>query len=345
MAFTPQYLKDFVKADITAYEVTKAAIGGVEVTTKALSADNLQSEGIEPTEGMTYYRVKMAGSDIDRHRERFTPDVLTKYASDVAKMGASVNFGHYSQNIIGKVVKAWVNGTDLMGVIAVDDKATMPNQTAISINEAISKGMVKDVSVEVSGLIRVAEKDENGWATAWEYFIDPNRPDATEFHGLAIVQRGAQRGASIVKGIDGGASKTEISPIMKDTQVFVVNGKGLRLDIEGKDGSITVNADQVKALETAINELETKAKEADTQKAVADGFKAEIAALRQPYEADVINAQKALNMPESEQLKEEAVKALPTAELIAKSKELMGKLESGKSEDRSTETTYKLDYQ
>jgi hypothetical protein len=119
----------------------------------------------------------------------------------------------------------------------------------------------------------------------------------------------------------------------------MVMKKGFELEIEAKDGAITVNADQLNALKSAIADIEKKADEVDAVKAQAETAKAEIAALRQPFEADILNAQKALNMPEAEQLKDEAIKALPTSELISKSKELMSKLE-GDTKQPETDNPY-----
>jgi hypothetical protein len=255
---------------------------------------------------------------------------LQKYAEDINRNGSTFNFGHTSDNLIGKVTKASVMGGDLVGYVWVDDLAVMPNQPKMSVNHAIEVGIIKEVSVEVSGLMRGVEKNEDGWYSTWEYFFDPARPEATEFHGLALVKRGAQRGAALnVKALDG---KTEPTPQQVITQIidmkepFLIDGVKCVLTAKIEGNEIVANEEQVKALETAIKSLETKAGKVTQLEGEISAKSLEIEALRAPFEADIINGEKALELPEPDRMTLEAVKGLTTTELLSKAKAVTDKV-------------------
>lgn len=346
MQFVPSYLKGHVIENITEYEVHNAPVGGWEIARKALSADQAAAMGLQmPDVAGKMYPVEMANILKDRHRERFTPEVLMKYATDINTAGASMNFGHDSHNLIGHVMKgsAKVENGILKGVVFIDDMAVMPKQPSMSVNHAIKAGTVSDVSVEVSGTLRVAEKDGEGYATVWEYFIDPERPERTEFHGLALVMRGAQIGAALtVKALGAVPEPQKAKSISKNMkEPFIIDGKKHLLTGKVDNGDIVLDADSLKGLESAITELETKAATAATKEAdaVAKAAASEtiIADLRAPFEADIVNFEKALNVPTAEALTADAIKALAPAELIAKANALRAKVDAGSTTDPKTQ--------
>ncbi len=333
MQHVPHYLEGKVISDITSYEVSHASINGAfKFTNKALSGEELDAAGIEQGAAGKWYVVKMAGSEVDRHRERFTLEVLQKYAEDINRNGSTFNFGHTSDNLIGKVTKASVMGGDLVGYVWVDDLAVMPNQHKMSVNHAIEVGIIKEVSVEVSGLLRSSAKNEDGFATEWEYFFDPSRPEATEFHGLALVKRGAQRGAALsVKALDGKTEPTpqQASKTIRDMkEVFIVNGQKHALTAKAEGNEIVFDAESVKALEVAIAAVEKEAVKTTELTNQLSAKSAEIEALRAPFEADIINGEKALELPETDRMTIEAVKGLTTTELISKAKAVTDKVAS-----------------
>ncbi len=348
MQYVPQYLKDHVIENITSYEVQNAPVGGWQISHKALTAEEVAAMGLQvPTVAGKMYPVEMANTLTDRHRERFTVEVLQKYAADINNTGASMNFGHDSRNIIGSVLKgsASIENGILKGVVFIDDLAVMPNQTGMSVNHAIKAGSVKDVSVEVSGTLRGTERDGEGYPQVWEYYIDPERPGRTEFHGLALVMRGAQIGAALsVKSMGGKAAPVNNpNPNPKKMKhVFIVDGKKQMLTGKIENGDVVLDADSEKAFEAAISELENRAATAVTEKAAIEsklsGLETQVAALRAPYEADIANFQKALETPAAEALTADAVKALGTAELVAKANALRARVDEGsKSQDKKTD--------
>jgi len=330
MQHVPHYLEGKVISDITSYEVSHASINGAfKFTNKALSGEELDAAGIEQGAAGKWYVVKMAGSEVDRHRERFMLEVLQKYAEDINRNGSTFNFGHTSDNLIGKVTKASVMGGDLVGYVWVDDLAVMPNQPKMSVNHAIEVGIIKEVSVEVSGLMRGVEKNEDGWYSTWEYFFDPARPESTEFHGLALVKRGAQRGAALsVKALDGKPNPQEqvITRIIDMKEIFIVDGVKCVLTAKVEGSEIVANAEQGKALEDAIKSLETKAGKVTQLEGEISAKSAEIEALRAPFEADILNGEKALELPEPDRMTLEAVKGLSTTELLSKAKAVTDKV-------------------
>jgi len=115
--------------------------------------------------------------------------------------------------------------------------------------------------------------------------------------------------------------------------VFIVDGKKQMLTGKIENGDVVLDADSEKAFEAAITELENRAATAVTEKAAIEsklsGLETQVAALRAPYEADIANFQKALETPATEALTADAVKALGTAELIAKANALRGKVDEG----------------
>ena len=329
MQHVPHYLEGKVISDITSYEVSHASINGAfKFTNKALSGEELDAAGIEQGAAGKWYVVKMAGSEVDRHRERFTLDVLQKYAEDINRNGSTFNFGHTSDNLIGKVTKASVMGGDLVGYVWVDDLAVMPNQPKMSVNHAIEVGIIKEVSVEVSGLLRSAAKNEDGFATEWEYFFDPSRPESTEFHGLALVKRGAQRGAALsVKALESAPNHEQvISQIFNMKEVIFIDGVKHFLTAKVEGSEIVANSEQVQAIESAVKALETKAGKVTELEGEISAKSAEIEALRAPFEADIINGEKALELPEPDRMTIEAVKGLTTTELLSKAKAVTDKV-------------------
>jgi hypothetical protein len=318
MESTPTYLQGHLVSNADRYEVRNAPVQGFSVAKKALETEEIERLGLpEEANPGKYYKVKMAGSAIDRHRERFTEEVLVKYAQDIEREGASFNFGHDNRNLIGKVMKATVENGDLMGYVWVDELAMMPNQPKMSVLHAIEAGIVKDVSVEVSGNLRVVTKNDQGMATEWEFYYDPNRPEATEFHGLALVQRGAQRGAAL--SVKAAATEVEIAEkenliISNMKEVFVIEGKKhfISAKVEGSE----IVAEGLIEVEAAIAELESKAAKSVELEGELTAKSGEIAALRAPFEADILNGQKALGTEEP--MSEDAIKSLSAAELVAK---------------------------
>jgi len=344
MQFVPSYLKGHVIENITCYEVRNAPVGGWQISHKALTAEEVAAMGLQaPTVAGKMYPVEMANTITDRHRERFTVEVLQKYAADINNTGASMNFGHDSLNIIGSVLKgsASIENGILKGVVFIDDLAVMPNQFGMSVNHAIKAGSIKDVSVEVSGMLRGTERDSEGYPQVWEYYIDPERPGRTEFHGLALVMRGAQIGAALSVKSMGGKAAPVNNPNpnpKKMKEVFFVNGKKHVLTGAAKDGEFAFDAESLKGLETAITDLEKVAADAVAEVSRLKGLETENAALRAPYEADIANFQKALETPVAEALTADAIKALGTAELIAKANALRARVDEGsKSQDKKTD--------
>jgi len=210
MQFVPEYLKGHVIENITSYEVQSAPVGGFVISCKALTDQEIEMRGLpKPKKPGKMYPGKLANVVTDRHRESFSLPVLQKYASDINRKRSSLNFGHNSNNLIGSVVKGSASVQDgvLMAVVFVDDLAVMPNQPNMTVNHAIEAETVEDLSVEVSGSLRVSKKDSDGYSMEWEYFIDPEHPERTEFQALALVMRGAQIDAALsVKSMGGKAA-------------------------------------------------------------------------------------------------------------------------------------------
>lgn len=318
--YVPHYLGKEVIGDSTAFEVGRAQIDRAAVfVNKALTDDEVVLAMLPETEiAGKWYSVKMAGSDIDRHRERFSVAVLEKYARDINAQGSTFNFGHSSDNLIGKVSKAEVVDGNLNGYVWVDELAVMPNQPKMSVNHAIAAGIIKEVSVEVSGQLRAIKKNEEGWATEWEFFFDETNPNATEFHGLALVKRGAQRGAALsVKALDG-----QTNPDQQTSNSITINMKevllidGVKYYISAKVEGSEIVAEGLNEIDTAVKDLEGKAAKSVNLEADILSLKAEIEALRAPFVADIINGQKSLEV--AEPLTEEAIKAFSHDTLIAK---------------------------
>lgn len=340
-ATAPSYLVGHLTENASSYEVRNAPVAGFSVVKKTLGSEEITLYGLPDQPAGKYYKVKMAGSQIDRHLQRFLPEVIEKYANDINREGLSLNFGHDQKNLIGKVTKAVVENGDLMGFVWVDELAMMPNQPKMSVAHAIEAGILKEVSVEVSGSLRIGEKDAKGFATSYEWYIDPEAPERTEIHGLALVQRGAQRGAALsVKA----AGETTIQPktiVRNMKEVFVINGK--KHFITGKTEGTEIVVEGLKEVENAITELEATANKSVQLESDLAVKSAEIASLRAPFEADIINGQKALGIEEP--MTEEAVKSLNATDLVSKSKSILERLEK-KGEGVSTKSvTTKLPWQ
>lgn len=303
---------------------------------KALSQDQVVSElaGVEIPKESRVWKVVMANTVRDRHNEIIPAAILQKFAAQINQKGLSLNYVHDRSYIIGKVLpKAMVNavqgGHELVGYIAVYNDAALPTKTAsgkgIAINKAIEDESLEDVSTEFAGRSNYVSPETGSSRGHWEYVIDPERPEDTEMTGLAVVPKGAQRGASVVKSIDGGDPKEKQKEINTNMyrDKFFVNEK--EYAVSAKAEGTEIKTEGIEALVTDYKAAVTAKKEAETAKTKAEAdlsaLKTETEDIRKAYVADCVNFGKLIGETHTE----DSLKALSLKDLKAKADEIRAK--------------------
>jgi len=287
----------------------------------AMSPDDILTElvGVKIPKNGQVRRVEMANTIRDRHNEILPQPVLQKFANDINGQTFSLNTFHNREMVVGLVLpKASVvptgSGYMLKGYAFIYDNAALPTPTTdgkgLSLIQAIDDGSIKDVSIEFRGYTKyIASTTENGRGV-WEYEIDPNNPEDTEFTGLAIVPKGAQRGAAIVKAIDGGQSKEKSNSKNMNFKEKAIGG-GKKYEIEVADGKINGLEAMEKDLDTLTTEksvaVEAKTK-AETER---DTIKADADEVRKSLETDCTNFGKLIGEePKAEDMAKLSLKGL-----------------------------------
>ena len=271
-----------------------------QITHKAISRDQAVTLGLDVPENYTVWPVEFCNTEVDRHNERFTKSVLDVFANQMNARSFTFNLFHRSDKGIGKTLrKAEVvpNGAGfvLKGYIAISDKATLPDQD-ITVNDAITEGIYIDVSVEVMGTTEYVS-DAQGERGVWEYYNDPTRPGRTQFMGAALVNLGAQIGATIVKSINGNEKEVKKSENMNHfSDKFLVCGELISIKSVESGGNVTIEgiAQLIEKANTqfkAATEAITAKDAAITEKAAIE---AELKALRTPIETQILLLQTVL---------------------------------------------------
>jgi len=297
---------------------------GEPLTDKQIEA--MKAQGKPSEDGFAVYLAALANTKLDRHNEVFTVPVLKAFAEQINSDGITLNFNHDRAFPAGKVkgvatVEKEQDGTyTLYAYVYVDKEIKMIGQE-VTYAKAIERGYLKDVSVEVRGSVQWVDAGENGGFYQW--YIDANRPQATEISGLALVQKGAQRGAALsVKSIDGEPitkkeeNSTKIVDMFKDKYFIgdkeysvIAKQEGTEIKAEGIDALV---ADFKASIKTAAEAVTAK----DKAEAENVTLKAELDEARKGFEADLVNYTKLNGKPEPTA---EAIKAMSVATLKAAS--------------------------
>lgn len=316
----------------TRIEVSKADFSFEMGRNKAMTAEQIAMDlnGVHIPENGKVWPVDMANTMEDRHRERFSKPYLDKITKQINGASETFNLFHEKMIPVGKVLpKAALvmsetgNGYTMKGYVWINNKSKIPSQPDITVNEAIETGMLKDVSVEVSGTVKWVE---DGGKSVLEWYVDPERPDSAEMTGMALVQKGAQRGASVsMKSLDGGGTlpiKNAINTTMYRDKFFVGEKEYV---VSAKQEGTEVKAEGVDALVNDFKASVKSEKEAVTakEKAVADlaAEKASIEPVRKSLIADCENFGKAIG----ETHKAEDLEKLSFKDLFAKREEILKK--------------------
>ena len=304
-----------------------------QITHKAISRDQAVTLGLDVPEKYTVWPVEFCNTEIDRHNERFTKSVLDVFANQMNARSFTFNLFHRSDKGIGKTLrKATVepngSGFVLKGYIAISDKATLPDQD-ITVNDAITEGIYIDVSVEVMGTTEYVS-DSQGERGVWEYYNDPTRPGRTQFMGAALVNLGAQIGATIVKSINGNEKEVKKSENMNHyIDACVVAGEGMVFKSVEVGGKIEIEGlEKLKAKAETLHKSATEAITAkDAATAKATELEAELKALRTPIETQILLLQTVLK--EATPKTAEDLAKLKSADLHTLYKGLVDRADSG----------------
>lgn len=340
MSFLPEYLKSDAKSGAM-FAVDKACRpngAGFKAMTSEEIARELPGAKVDLAK-FRVYKAEFANTLIDRHRDKFNIAVLQKFADRANTGKVKLLFNHDSNKPIGKVLGASVQGQSLVGYIAVHTKFTMPGQ-AVTVAEAMDDEIIEDVSVGFGGVKYVAlEMSESGMPNAWAIEDDTASPTGAELRELSIVVQGAQIGAGIVKSIDGNKEK-EKSTTMSYNHTFTVGQKSITVTGKMEDGTVKVDGlqDLIKAANDASAEAEKERGEKTALKTELDALKASNTEARKPFEADILNLQKAAGIPESALYTDESLKAMPFDKLVSLSREIREKADQSAGEKGATAT-------
>lgn len=263
------------------------------------------------------WEVEMANTEIDRHRDRFTIEVLQKFADDVNSKPRKVKalWQHNQGLSIGYVFGAYLDNTKLKGFLYVSNKYKIPSQD-VRIVDSIEDGETDSVSVGFAGKIRAIKTDSEGYTEIWEWYRPMDgKDDPTELRELSVVTIPAQPNAGI-KALDAPQDQKHKSNLnMSTTKSIQVGGKDVEILAKMDGDKITIDTAQfseaVKALESEKSDLAAKLTAAQTELAAKA---AEVQKMREPLETTVLNHQKTKG---AAALNEDQVKALPFEQLSA----------------------------
>lgn len=259
------------------------------------------------------FRFAAANNRIDRTNEKFSLEVLSKFAADINGEGRSLLFSHDNSKIIGRVFAAKVEtdkdgNSELIEWAFILKGTKMPGQD-IEISEAIESGLLDFVSVGFSAFRRKVEESDRVYI---EYFMDADRGDHKEFTEqteLSIVYLGAQRGArkkeyavSNLTFINKTNSDMNIDELKAKVAEHEATINGLNSEIEGLK---TEKSDLEKSVETLTNE----------KKELSETVEKYL----EPFRNNVLNLQKKF-LPEPAQLTEDQVKNMNPDQVMAMSK-------------------------
>lgn len=299
--------------------------------TKAIDGTHPQLSGITPPTGGKLWLVEAANTLKDRVRDVFDIPVLEKYAAD-SKTGKANLYQHDKENIVGRVLTGWTeklpDRTRLMQILWVSDKAVMPKQEKITLNEAIENGFLVDVSVGFNGCLKAVYKDEmQSEIDHWLWYLDA---ESTELLETSWVSAGCQRMAGAIKSVGATNPERENQVTMNHFQdKFLVGGELHAVKTVEAGGSVKVEG---------LDELVKKANEAITAKAAAETAKttaetaqkaveAEIKEVRDSLISEIELTEKALTLANPS--KKEDLEKLKAADLMKKAADLRKQYDGG----------------
>lgn len=274
-----QGLQDYIftgkEAIGSKFEVDKNFLS-MKITGKAVDAKGAVDLGIEIPDDGVVWPVEFCGDGEDRQTEIIPKSILDIYAAQINTEGFSLNLFH-TNNLCGHVLeKAMVVKNDkgnnvLRGYIWVDNVAVMDDQPKMTVNRAIEKRTIREVSIEISGHTEAIDDGHGG--RAYQYYVDENKPERTEILGLALVRKGAQRTQGIkVKSLDGNKKPEKENHNSENMQHYIaariVAGAPFTFKSVDKGGNVEIEG--LKELEAHAETLFKEATEAKAAKATAE---------------------------------------------------------------------------
>jgi len=315
---------------------------------KALDLAALPDKGVSiPThgvdiEGGSIFPADFCDTEPDYHDDFFDVAVLSIFARDVMAGKVIGLWMHDYENPIGYVLTAKVEptatGHKLTGLIWINDAMKLPKQPEVSISGEVAKGRIKCLSVGFSGHLRRMTEGPEGSRQLWQWYVPTDQPDRTALREISVVPKGAQPVAMFKSH---GPEQKDKSKIVNMTASKSIHVGGKEFDITAKqDGdSIKIDAtavnEAVKALEAAKADVDAKLKTATDEIAA---LKAANDKIREPFETDVLNAQKDLGKAA---LTIEQIKALPFDQLQALAEKASEQF--GSANGRTTKTEKQSD--
>lgn len=267
--------------------ICKAAIEGTELDQlKAKYPDVAYSKGV-------VYKFGAANTLVDRHVERFSVEVLQKFAKDINENSRTFDWQHISELFgLANAIHAEVvphskmaGEYEMIVWALVFKSSTVPMQHGRNLVEAIEEGAVNNVSVKFRGWTKGEETNFNGENRyVYTYYIDPKDPYtlSTELISIGFVDLGAQIGSTRKSAQADQLEFINEFKNMTKSIVFEVAGVSHTLTIDVAGEAITVKGDA---------ELTTAIKSAiDTSAAKITDLQKSIDTLSAPLIADVVNA-------------------------------------------------------
>jgi hypothetical protein len=292
MAGMQDYIFTGKEAIGSRFEVDKNFLS-MKITGKAVDAKGAVDLGIEIPDDGVVWPVEFCGDGEDRQTEIIPKPILDIYASQINTEGFSLNLFH-TNNLCGHVLeKAMVVKNDkgnnvLRGYIWVDNVAVMDDQPKMTVNRAIEKRTIREVSIEISGHTEAIDDGHGG--RAYQYYVDENKPERTEILGLALVRKGAQRTQGIkVKSLDGNKNPENENSKPENMQFdkeYEAGGKSFRVHTEkAGDGIVLKGMNEAIEAHKAAEIAKTKA---ESEKATAEAATVAANAEAATYKAAVV---------------------------------------------------------
>lgn len=259
----------------------------------------------------TVFKAVIANNRTDRDNERFGDALLSHWADQLKKQPISVCWEHNrAMHGYGKCFGGSVVNGNLEAYLFVSNTAKTP--IGESLTDSINAGFVDNLSVGFRAYATYVD-GPNGQGGQYVWDVRPDAPHTreAELSEVSFVAYASQYGASVksaagvidLEEIEGENTPKPVNPEIIPSMEYKIEIGGKSYALKVADGKL----EGLEAVQTAVKSAE------DAAKATSE----EVAKLREPLEADVINAK-------SPGLTEAVVKTMPAEALIAAAKAVVG---------------------
>lgn len=266
----------------------------------------------------TLFKVVIANNRTDRDNERFGTELLSHWADQLKSKPISVCWQHkHEMHGYGKCFGGQVVNGNLEAYLYVSNTAKTP--IGENLVESIKMGTVDNLSVGFRAFATSERQPDGNYQWVWNIRPDEPATMTSELSEVSFVAHASQFDAGVKT-----TSEIQIEEVKEAKLETVLNM--YKIEIGGKSLELKVADGRLEGLEAVQESI--KSAEAAAKSATDD-----LAKLREPLEADVINSKTA-------GLSEGVVKSMKVEDLIEAQKAVVGNKSSEKSTQGEKSTKY-----